>query len=116
MSNRIAYIFTGIALLLVSACENAPMGTDAATDSGAMLDSGVMDAAEGGCVGNDDCAVFEFCAIPDRACSGVGECVARAGDCGPGLPEQCGCDGMTYQDACERAAAGVSLASEGRCP
>lgn len=53
--------------------------------------------------------------------SELGWCVPRPApedDCGPAIPgeEQCGCDGMTYANECERLRAGAALADDGPCP
>ncbi len=86
------------------------------------------------CGGPDglECAANEVCEYAEQLCpecvaapegcgvgSPLGRCVPLPEeDCGPPFPgqEQCGCDGMTYANECERLQAGVPLDEEGVCP
>ncbi len=70
------------------------------------------------CTADADCSAGQHCDFaPATSCGDYG-----AGVCEPNklaCPEQdaavCGCDGMTYANACEASAAGVSVAAEGEC-
>lgn len=60
-----------------------------------------------------------FCDFPqEMACGfadGTGVCRALPDVCTEQADPVCGCDGMTYSNACKANAAGVSVASDGAC-
>jgi hypothetical protein len=92
---------------------------------GACADSGEIDQQASALRAVDDsrpirCSADEECGR-GQTCEKFG-CATREGVCvrqAQGCPDvwepQCGCDGQTYSNACERIAAGVDLASEGEC-
>ena len=51
-----------------------------------------------------------------KYCDGAGVCEVRPDACIDIFDPVCGCDGLTYGNACEAAMAGVNVASEGECP
>jgi hypothetical protein len=74
----------------------------------------------GGLLGGS-CADGEFCNFPPDAFCGAadatGTCepIDPTGVCTAELAPVCGCDGLTYGNACEAHRAGVSVASDGAC-
>lgn len=67
------------------------------------------------CSSADDCT-------PDRFCETVscrdlaGSCRSYPEHCDAPLAPVCGCDGVTYESACARRAAGVAADVPGACP
>ncbi|MGF1466791.1 MAG: hypothetical protein ACFCGT_11725 [Sandaracinaceae bacterium] len=96
------------------------LGVDAGPDAGpfdAGPDAGPFDAGlpPGGCLSDGDCLASEFCNYPIGTCGGVGTCTVVPGACPLVFDPQCGCDGMTYGNACEAAARRQSIRMAGAC-
>jgi cysteine-rich repeat protein len=68
------------------------------------------------CKTNADCGASAYCAKPEGACDREGACQPRPQSCPDVSAPVCGCDGTTYPNACDAAAAGASVASPGPCP
>lgn len=69
------------------------------------------------CLSNEDCEEDHYCAKAIRDCAGSGTCRPRGTSpdgCGP-KQMVCGCDGVTYTNACWAAAAGQSLRCTDEC-
>ncbi|MDW8363392.1 MAG: Kazal-type serine protease inhibitor domain-containing protein [Myxococcales bacterium] len=68
---------------------------------------------------DEPCDDGEFCDYPDGSyCGGddtPGVCRPRPSGCPDVLRPVCGCDGRTYDNACNANAAGVDVLREGRC-
>ena len=68
-----------------------------------------------GCAGNTDCADERYCARRAGDCDGAGTCRTRPDACPAVAAPVCSCDGSTYENECEAAAAGVNVARAGPC-
>lgn len=68
-----------------------------------------------GCFTSDECPPSQYCERPDGLCGEPGTCAPRPVGCDDDCPGVCGCDGDSYCNACNAAAAGVSVQHEGEC-
>jgi len=67
------------------------------------------------CMSNGGCSTGHYCAKEDGDCGGTGNCRQRPHICFDVWDPVCGCDGATYGNACEAAAAGASVDYQGAC-
>ncbi len=64
------------------------------------------------------CGGNQFCELPPGVCASAldgGTCTPIPQACPDVWIPECGCDGKTYSNSCDRQAAGVSLSRRGRC-
>ena len=68
------------------------------------------------CFSNFDCGwLMEYCQKPVGFCDGEGVCAERPEFCFDLWDPICGCDGVTYSNACWAASYGVSIDYFGEC-
>jgi hypothetical protein len=95
-------------------CCNASCGLCAAPDQGCAAIE-----CQDGCTSNADCDPGQFCEWAG-ACGPIepghtGVCTDSPDACIPEISPTCGCDGATYQSACDARSNGVSVAHDGPC-
>jgi hypothetical protein len=98
-------------------------GCDGVTYSnGCMANAaGVNIAYKGACIptpvcySNSECPVGDYCAKAIGDCAGKGSCTLKPEICALFVDPVCGCNGITYSNACEAASAGVPVAHGGTC-
>lgn len=92
----------------VAACAVVQGAEEPMADGGGGGDAGLTD-----CATNFDCEDSEYCLA--ESCGGLGSCELRPTECPLNVSFVCGCDSVTYGNACEASKAGARIASEGQC-
>jgi len=123
--NYVVAIFIGMFFLLGCAAEeiNDGAGKDGVDTSSTLFGPGGVDAAGDrvsgeeltGCASDDDCAEGDYCSFVE-GCDGLAQCVERPEECSDVVEMVCGCDHITYRNACNAGLAGVDVEFEGSCP
>ena len=68
------------------------------------------------CLATDECAPGEYCATAPGECGREGVCTAAPSECERVRDYMCGCDGVTYYNACFAAQDLQSVDYAGSCP
>ena len=66
------------------------------------------------CIDNSDCAPDDYCVL-EECSSETGTCEPRPGACPDVWDPVCGCDSVTYRNACYAAMAGLAANYQGKC-
>ena len=65
--------------------------------------------------GSAECTSSQVCRF-DSGCAGTGTCVARPTVCDDVVDPVCGCNGATYNNACDAESSGIAVGTTGECP
>ena len=109
MKDRRSLAFCLGAVFALAGCGNSTSGSAGSGGDGTGGTGGEI-----GALCDPECGAADYCA--GDMCDTPGECEARPEMCLDVFDPVCGCDGETYGNACEAAAAGIRVDFEGRCP
>lgn len=107
-------------MAFASSCDDAAPPADPAStlpdDTPAELDetAGALTSFHRACASDGDCRRGHVCEKP-RCGAERGMCVRQPDACTREWRPECGCDGVTYANRCERLRAGATLRHRGEC-
>jgi len=70
------------------------------------------------CASTESCAAGEYCSFPDGSCGNneePGHCLEKPAPCRDQALPVCGCDGLTYGNACFAGNDGINVLHDGEC-
>ncbi len=86
-------------------CEAALVGTNVAYDGECLT----------ACNGHDDCSLGEYCDSAHNGCGAAGACRLRPDQCTQEYDPVCGCNELSFDNACLAAMQGVTVSKLGIC-
>ena len=101
----------------LGACQDVCLGVACPPDAKAMDTDGdgCPDECVTACAVAADCEADSYCYREQGDCDGAGWCHPKPDGCAAFYDPVCGCDGELHSNACQAAAAGVSLAELEAC-
>ena len=89
---------------------------DAAQDVITQQDAAIDASDAGGCLTSSDCNIGFYCEKGNGNCSVAGSCMVRPTFCPNIVSPVCGCDNVTYNNAClAHRIGGITVAYAGNC-